>query len=284
MAGFATAGVLAAAIEAGQWLPIQARKAPSASFITVAGRWADLSMASGNPPANYYAVSPLTASTLDRFRGIFHGDRVAPAKKHLLECSLTTPTSGLVGAYKLLDYLLFYSFIDLEDTDDQVMDNTVELDRYTDGEDVQAMLVVLNQTTSGGSFTYDYIDDQGVSRTSPVIFTDTTSVGAGSILTSAPGTVAGLGPFLPMTGAARGHRRVTAFRNLTPTGGLAALVLVKKLAELAVREVNSTSESVFAGPGVPVDFHDDAFLGLIANCSASIASGTLMVDGLTAWN
>jgi hypothetical protein len=285
MPGLRTTGDWNRAIEAGQWLPFGSRKAPSASFISTAGRWVDLSMAGGSPPANYYATTPLLAATLDKYRGIFHGDDKLPSYKQLAEITLQTPTAGLIGAYKLLDYLLYYPFIDLEDTDDQVMDNAVQLPRYSDGANVQAMLVVTNQTTSGGSFTFDYEDQDGNSQTSPTIFTDTTSAGAGVLATSAPGTVAGLGPFMPLIGGDTGIRRITAFRNLTPTGGLASLVLVRKLADLAIREVGSPSEFIFGGPGTkPPRITDGAFLGMIANCSASIASGLLLTDGIITWN
>lgn len=266
----------------GKLLPFSGRKVPSQA--SVAGRWVDLSMAGGNPPANYYAASPLVAAVLDPFRGIYHGDSKAPASKFLAEMSLCTPTAGLVGRYMLLDYVLYYPFVDLEDADDQTMDNTVTLPRYADGDGVMVMAVAVAPTTGGGSFTFDYIDNADQARTSPVIFTDTTVVNIASLVSSAPGTVAGLGPFLPLTGDSRGVKRITAFRNLTPTGGLAALVLVKPAAELAVREINSPSEYVWGGPGVhPPRIEDGAFHGLIMNCAATVAAGLLAIDGLTTW-
>jgi hypothetical protein len=283
VSGYRTVGEWARAVERGQYHVLAARKVPSQA--SVAGRWVDLSMAAGNPPANYYASSPLVAATFDTYRGIFHGDAKAPATKHLAELCLQTATAGLVGAYKALDYLLYYPFLDLEDLDDQVLDNTVTLPRYADGDGVMVMAVCVAPTTQGGSFSVDYVDAAGQARTSPVIFTDTTAVNIASVLTNGPGSVAGSGPFLPLAGNSAGVRRITAFRNIAPSGGLAALVLVKPLAEHAIREINSPSEAVWGGPGTaPPAIEDGAFLGLITNCTASVAAGTLAVDGLVTWN
>lgn len=282
-AGYRTTAEWARAAHNGAVLYSTARKVPSQPSSN--GRWVDLSMTPGNPPPNYYASAPLAAAVLDPFRGIYHGDNKAPAKKHLAEITLQTPNSGIVGPYKLLDYVLYYPFIDLDDADEQVFDNTVTLPRYTDGAGLQVIAVTVAPTTAGGSFTFDYVDDQGVSRTTPTIFTDTTISNIASLTTFAPGTVAGNGPFLPLNSASKGVRRITAFRNLTPSGGLTALVLVRPLANLAIREVNSPSEYVFAGPGVtPPQIVDGAYLNLIVYGPTNVQSSNLTVDLLTTWD
>lgn len=281
--GYRTTAEWARAAHNGQCLYSTARKVPSQA--SVSGRWVDLSMAGGNPPPNYYASSPLVAAVLEPFRGIFHGDAKSPAKKHVVECCLQTPTAALVGAYKLLDYVLYYPFVDLDDLDTQVFDNAVTLPRYTDGAGLNVLAVCVAPTTTAGSFTFTYVDEQDVERTSPVIFTDTTAVNIASVLTSSPGTVAAQGPFLPLHSASAGVRRITGFQNLTLSGGLVSLVLVRKLADLAIREINSPSEAVFGGPGVmPPRIVDGAYLHLLANCLGSVAAGTLTVDLLTTWN
>lgn len=280
---FGNVGALADAFDAGQAHTAFLRKVPSQA--TVARWWADLSMAAGNPVPNYYASSPLAAATLDPFRGIFHGDAKAPATKHLHGWDLTTPTAGLVGQYRLLDYLLYYPFVDLDDGDAQVMDNTVALPRYSDGDGVMAMLVAVAPTTGGGSFTFDYINSQGVARTSPVISCSVASAGISSIVTSQPASVAAIGPFLPLASGDTGVRRITGWQNLVVNGGLAALVLVKPLAQHTVFEINTTSEKTYGtddrwGPQVV----DGAYLNMIVNCAASIAAGTLAGRLTFAWN
>ena len=63
------------------------------------------------------------------------------------------------------------------------------------------------------------------------------------------------------------------------------MVLVRKLADLAVREINSPSEFVFGGPGTaPPHIVDGAYLGLVVNGASSVAAAQLAVDLLTTWN
>lgn len=281
--GYRTTAEWARAAHNGATLYSSARKVPAQASQN--NRWVDLSMTAGNPPPNYYASAPLVAATLDGVRGIHHGDAKAPAKKHLAEIALQTPSSALVGQYKLLDYLLYYPFVDLDDADEQLCDNTVPLPRYTDGCGVQVMAVCVAPTTQGGSFVFDYVDDRGVTRTSPTIFTDTTAVNITNIATSGVGNVGANGPFLPLNSASDGVRQITAFRNLTPSGGLIALVLVTKLADMAIREISSPSEYVFGGPGTkPPRIVDGAYLGLVVNGASSVAAAQLAVDLLTTWN
>lgn len=251
------------------------RKVPSQA--SVAGWWVDLSMAAGNPLPNYYASSPLVAATLDGDRGVFHGDDKAPGTMHICDTGLITPTAGLVGAYKVLDYLLYYPFVDGDDTDTQVMDNTVTLPRYADGDGVQVMAVAVAPTTGSGQFTFDYINQAGVAKTSPVQFCSTTSASIASLATTQP-AVAGAppGPFLTLAAGDTGVRQITSTVNLVPNGGLLSLVLVKPLVDHVVREINTASEVSYvnARPGPPI-VQDGAYLNLIMNCAASVAAGTL---------
>lgn len=83
--------------------------------------------------------------------------------------ALATPTAGLVGAYKLLDYVAYYPFVDGDSTNKQAMDNAVTLPRYTNGDGVLAMMVATAPTTGAGVFTYSYVDSDGNPQTSPTI-------------------------------------------------------------------------------------------------------------------
>jgi hypothetical protein len=279
--GYRTTAEWARAAHNGATLYSTARKIPSQA--SIGGRWVDLSMAAGNPPPNYYASAPLVAATLESFRGVYHGDSKTPARKHLAEMTLQTPSSALLGQYMLLDYLLYYPFVDLDDADEQIMDNTISLPRYTDGSGVMVMAVAVAPTTAGGAFTFDYIDDQGVARTTPTIYTDLSSVSIASIATCGV-SVSAQGPFVLLHSASTGVRRITAFRNLAASGGLVSLVLVKPVAKAVVREANSPSEAVFGGPGVrPPRIMDGAYLNLIVNCAASVAAASVTVDLLTTW-
>lgn len=283
MSGFANVRALVDAMVAGQVHKAHFRKVPSQA--SVAGQWVDLSMAAGNPQPNYYASTPQTAAVLDGFRGIFHGDAKAPASKHLVELALCSPTAGLVGAFHLLDYLLYYPFCDFDDTTQQDMDNTTTLPRYTSGEGVRAMMVTLAPTTGGGSFTYSYIDSKGVSRTSPTIFCNTATDSIATVPTSRQGAAPAGTLFLPMDPLSTGIQQITSLQMLVPNGGLCAIVLVKPIATATIREINTADERsyVYELPSAP-RIYDGAYLNLIVNCAASVAAGILVGRATFVWN
>lgn len=251
------------------------RKVPAASVVTVANWWHDLSGVSGNPLPNYYASAPATAAVLDDFKGIFHGDDKSPAEMYLTKIGLMTPTAALLGQYKLLDYLLYYPFIDGDDTDTQLMDNTVTLPRYADIGG-RVMAVCQAPTTGGGTFTYSYLNQAGVEKTSPTIGYSTTASNIGNLVTTQPAVAQSGYPFLPMAEGDTSVKAITSVTNLSPAGGLIGFVIVQDLATLAIREINAAAEMEFISsrPGMP-RIYDGAYLNLIMNCAATIASSTL---------
>lgn len=282
MPGFATIREYVDAQENGQVHFCSIRKVPSQA--STARWWVDLSMAAGNPLPNYYASTPLEAAVLEAQRGIWHGADKSPSTKHLTEWGLMSPTTGLVGQYSLLDYLLYYPFVDLDDTDAQVLDNTVTLPRYETGEGVRAMLVCVAPTTGGGAFTFDYIDQDGNAKTSPAQSLPTTASTIAQLLRQ-PATASADGPFLKVASGTTGIRRVTSWTNSTPGGGLAALVLVKPLADLAIYEISNMNEVEYVSRRAgPPRIYDGAYLNMIMNCSATVAAGLLAGYMKFAWN
>lgn len=292
MPGFANMAEYAESYERGQRRFFDFRKAPSATQASVAGWWYDLSMIGGYPPPQYYAGAPLEATVLEyqdtgnnRYYGIFHGDNISPAKLFLRRMLLTTPTAGFVGAYKLLDYLLFYANVEGDELAEQVFDNTATLPRFADGAGVMAMAVCQAPTTGSGSFTFNYINQDGVAKTSPTQFCGTTGATTPLLVTSQPATAAGRGPFLQLAGGDTGIRSITGLTMLVANGGLMSIVLVKPLAEFCIDEINTPREREFAVHGMqPVEVHDDAYLGLICNTAATVASGLLRGYGEFVWN
>lgn len=280
--GFRSVAEIVEAVRGGKVHTAHVRKVPSQA--STAGHWVDLSMAAGNPPPNYYAAVPLEAVTLDGFRGIFHGDDVGGAKR-LINLALMSTSGNAAGAYWLLDYLLFYPFADLDDTSPQAMTNDVELPRYADGDGVRAMLVCLAPTVGGGSFTYDYVNQDGAARTSPVIACNTTAANIATIVTSQQ-AVSGAGSlFLPMQSGDTGIRRITGITMIAPAGGLAAIVLVRPLAEMTVREINVPEERslVHERTALP-EILDGAYLGLAVNCAGTVAGIGIVGRFTFAWD
>lgn len=282
MSGFRNVGDYAAAEEAGRTHVCSIRKVPSQA--TVAGWWCDLSMAAGNPKPNYYASSPLIAATLDSYDGIFHGPNQSPASKHLTHLGLMSPTAGFVGQLMLLDYVLFLPFIDGDSLDEQAMDNTVTLPRYATGDGVQLMAVNVAPTTGAGRFVVSYVDSDGNPQVTPSQICSTTAGNIASITTSQQAT-GGTGPFLTLASGSRGVRSVTSVTFTVANGGLMALVLVKPIADIAIREINTMTEMEFVSrrPGAP-RIEDGAYLNLIANTAATVAAGTLTGYARFAWS
>lgn len=282
MGGFNYVGALAEAPNEGRSHFCGFRKVPSQT--TVAGNWFDLSMAAGNPKPNYYASSPLVAARLDGFDGLFHGSDKSPQTKHLTNWLLMSPTAAFVGQYKLLDYLLYYPFIDGDAAGEtQTLDNTVTLNRSTDGVNVQVMAVAVAPTTGAGTFTFDYVDANDVPQTSGVITTNATAANIGTIVTSEQAQASGGRAFLPLQGT--GIKRITAVNVISAFGGLVSLVLVKPIADSAIREINTAKElNFFRDAPILPRIEDGAYLNMIVNPAGTLAAGTLAGSMNFAWS
>lgn len=272
MAGFRSIGAIADAYAEGRSHFCSIRKTFS-GVGSVAGWWFDLSTMPGSPVANYYASNPLKAKNLVAARGIWHGPSQAPATKYLHTLELITSGTHIIGTpYKLCDYLLYYPFIDADSTDEQLLDNTTaQLTRFVDGDGVQVM-AVLGASTSGsvGSFTFDYVNQDGVLRTSP---TQSTGAGLGNTGNIYPSIT--YGPFLFLAAGDTGVRSIVSITFITPPGGLFTLTLVKPLVDLSARELNNPVEFVGGRDRPLVEIADDAYLNLIFRTTNTATSATL---------
>lgn len=275
MPGFRNYGEVAAAIDAGRVHTAHFRKIPSQA--STANAWVDLSMASGQPVPNFYAGAPLAATPLVGFKGIFHGDAKAPAKKFVFDVLAGTPTAAMLGHYRLMDYLTFYAAIDGDAAGDvQDMDNTIPLPRYESGVGVRAMMVATSPMTGGGSFTYSYTNQDGVLRVSPTIPFNTVATPIASVPTGNPAIASMGGLFLPMVDGDTGTRSIVSTTIISPAGGLIAIALVRPLLSFALREINAPfEEEFFTEMPKRAVVEDGAYLGLAVCCAGSVAAGTL---------
>lgn len=259
------------------------RKVPSQT--STANIWADLSMAAGNPPPNYYVGSELTATVFEGHRGIFHGYDKSPANKYLVELGLTSPTAGFVGQYKLMDYVLFYPFVDMDSADEQVMDNTTTLPRYTDGAGLLVMAVAVTPSVGGGTFTFTYYNQDGILKTSPTQTCNTAAVNIASLITSQSAVVVNHGPFLRLADGDTGVRSIVSLTNAVLNGGLIALVLVKPICDSTILEINTTRELSFPQlNATPQRVVDGAYLNLIVLPAGTVAAGLLLGQAKFIWN
>lgn len=244
-----------------------------------ANAWMDLSMAAGSPPAQYYASSPLEAATLQAKKGMYHGGAVAPEQLFLSDLLLCSPAGGMCGVYYLLDFLLYYPFIVLDDLDTQTLDNTVTLPRYADGDGVMAMLVTQAPTGGAERLTFEYVDQDGATQTSPVITLDGTTVPIASIPTNRAGASnTDSGPFMRVASGTRGIRQVNSVQVTVGGGGLVALVLVKPILRMALPEANTPAEvELISERAVLPPIHDDAHLQMIVRMPSALGAGGAMI-------
>ena len=138
------------------------------------------------------------------------------------------------------------------------------------------MAVCQAPTTGGGTFTYTYLNQDGVEHTSPTIGYSTAASNIGNLVTSQPAVALSGSPFLPMAEGDTSVLQINAVQNISPAGGLICFVIVQDLATLAIREINAAVEMEFISsrPGMP-RIYDGAYLNYIMNCATTIASTTL---------
>lgn len=288
--GFANVGAVVDAELAGQVKYTFWRKAPA--VVTVAGAWFDYSMAPGNPAPQYYAAAPLVAQTMSRSGdgGIQHGGNVSPSAKYLRKITAMAVTAaGVPQRLYLLDYLMFYPFVDMGTPDEQSMDNTQTLPRYTDGDGVKLMAVlVAPHGLVGDTFFVTYTNQDGTAGRVTPLHTMTTAVTVnGTILTTQTAGAGRFGPFMALQQGDTGIRSVEAVQCTNGTDvGLFTLVLVRPLAEMTVREITAPVEKDFAleaGMKLPV-IEDDAYLNFISCPNGSITGIPLQGDATFIWD
>lgn len=255
--------------------------------VTVSGYWFDLSMSPGNPVPQYYigAVGTATQMKQSTDGGLWHGANVSPKTKYLRQITTrSTSATSLPINMMLLDYLMFYSFIDEGITDEQLLINSVSLPRYTDGNGVQVMAVSLASRTGGKQFIINYTNSNGVSgRISKPVIQNAITIN-GNIVTSSPASNLTSGMFIPLQDGDTGVRSIESVTMLGGDVGLFALVLVKPLVQITVRELTTVYEKDFLLlGGIIPKIEDDAFLGFITQPTGSMAGIGVFGDLKVIW-
>lgn len=251
------------------------------STATTAGLFYDFTMYPGHPVTNFYASTPLVAATLPAREGIQLGQNQSPKAKYVKS---VTAYSTVAANFVLLDYILYYPFIDGDSTDEQLLDNTVTLPRYSDGRGVKAMLVAQGTYTGNVFYSINYTNQDGVSgRISQRCLTNTWG---GSSCVVSSGIAAGqYGWHIPLCEGDTGIRSIESLTFEAPNGGILSIVLVADLGTFQIREANTPSEKDFLidqGLGMPV-IQDGAYVGFIGSGAASIASQAFVGNIQSIW-
>lgn len=272
---------LVQAEEDGKELRYTWRKTPSQ--VTTAGLWFDLSMSPGRPVPKYWFDAPPGIAKQVSYSadgGLEHGGGVAPSEKYLrLTTGIATAATALPLTMILCDYLLYYPSIDDSNLDEQILDNSVGLSRYTDGEGVMAIAVSVAGRTGGSSFYFTYTNQDGVSGRVSQTVTENSAAALGTIVTAATATNGGVGPFIGLQGGDSGIRSIDSVFMLSADVGLFTLILVKPLGTSAIREITAPVEKdYFLEAGVIPRIYDDAYLSFLCLPLGTLAATALMGD------
>lgn len=295
---FTNVSAWAAAPDAGQHHITTFRKAV-ASAATVANDFIDYTYFAGNPPANFYASSPAVAAVVEAKMGfnIPIRDQFIKSLTVMSAASSATNTTNQNQRLCLADYLLYYPFIDTDAIDEeQIMDNTVTLPRYATDTRVQMMCVGQSASSTVGTFTVKYTNQDGVAdRISQVSYTKVIS-GGGTIVSSSNNAVTGSHPFIGLQAGDSGVRSVESVTFSGAGGGLMAIVLVKPLFHFySTQECRRTTTGNLESYGAASQFESitqvptreiksGAVLGIIGLGNAgSLASSVLVGTLETIW-
>ena len=287
MTAFRSFAELIDAEEAGRGTLFGWRKAPTQA--TGSGIWFDLSMSPGNPVPNFYAAAPLVSKVLAQSTdgGLFHGATPGGTyTKHLRRImAMTVTTTAVPLPCILLDYLMYYPFVDMSVTDAQAMTVGDALPRYPTGVGVQIMAVEVASQIGGVSFFVTYTNSDGVAgRTSQTVTCNTQTVN-GTIISTAPATLGCAGPFIPLQAGDSGVRSIESCTFITGDVGLITLVLVKPLASFSIFDISAPSERDMILDGVQLpEIKADAYLNLICYPSGTLASSQIMGTIETVFN
>lgn len=298
MAGFKTIGEVVDAELNGNVRNYFFRK--TSGVTTTIGIWYDLSMSGGNPtPKYWFDAAPLTAKAIYQSTdgGFFHGANVSPSTKYLrsLTVTATTGSSLVVSPMNavLLDYILYYPTIGEDTTDEQLMDNTVTLPRYTDGKGVQMMAVTVGLRTGGQTFSVKYTNQDGVAGKISGTCTQNAAAYIGSITNSDRAVSGSSSWMIPL---ADGDSGVRAVESVTMNGvdvGLFSIILVKPIAQICIRENQNTAAGVTAPPNekdflipttdLPI-IQDNAYLNFIVLPQAGLSNTVIGGYSKVIWN
>ncbi len=287
MSGFRTIGEVVDAELSGKVRDYIWRKTPSQA--TTTGVWFDLSMSPGMPvPKYWFDAAPLTARQITQSAdgGLYHGPDVSPSEKYLRK--ITTMASAVTALPMnaiLCDYLLYYPTVDDGTTDEQVMDNTATLPRYTNDRGIQMIAVTTGARTGGQTFSVKYTNQDGVSgRVSPLVIQNTATT-LGSITTSQTAANRSGNPFIPLQEGDTGVRFIESVTMTNVDTGIFSLILVKPLVQTCFREVTVPYEKDFLVPTTDlVKIEDNAFLNFLTLPLGTLAATVLRGDIKVIWN
>lgn len=258
------------------------RKIPSQA--TTARVWFDLSMSPWNPVPQYYAASPMIGQVMRQSDQwwFFHRGDVSPKWKYLAKSTLIATSANAVWPFILADYLYYYPFVDEWSTDEQPVDNSNPMTRYTDWAGVQIMAVSVAWRTWGARFTVKYTNQDWVEwRITPIHITNNAAANGSIITTQTTGTTTGnrTSPFLTLQWNDTWVRKIESITMLNADVWLFSLVLVKPLVNTCIVWIDAPVEVEYLRDrSTIVEIKPDAFLSFITLPAGSLSWVSLIWD------
>jgi len=258
------------------------RKIPSQ--VTSAWVWFDLSMSPWNPVPQYYAASPMVWQVLRQSDQwwFFHRWDVSPKWKYLAKSMIMATSANAVWPFILADYLYYYPFVDEGSTDEQLVDNSNPMTRYTDGAWVQIMSVSVAWRTGDARFQVKYTNQAWVTwRVTPIHITNSAAANGSIISSQQTGTTTWnrTSPFLTLQWNDTGVRKIESVTMLNADVWLFSLVLVKPLITTCIVWIDAPVEVEYLrDKSTIVEIKNDAYLSFITLPSGSLSWVSLIWD------
>jgi len=268
-----------------------------ASAATSANDFIDYTYYAGNPVANFYASSPLESAYVEANRGI-NLPNIGKSQFIKDVCTMTaassaTGTSNQNQRLMLADYLMYYPFVDTDavgEQQDMVQTNPLP-SRYPQGG--QIMCVAQSASSTNGTFTLSYTNQDGVAGRTTVATNTKVVAGGGILLTSTNGAATNSLPFLSLQAGDSSAISVESCTFTAAGGGLMAIVIVKPILDTqATQECRRTTTGSLDSYGaathmealihIPVyEVKPSAILGFISLGNAGSLASSILTGVLT---
>ena len=254
-----------------------------------AGQWSDCASTTGTPIYQAYVSAQKTSTPLINTGnlGIYTGPELAlPQAKYLLSYNFVAGGSGAPASGILCDYLMFYPFIDCDDTNVQDMAQADSLPRYTNGEGVFCFVVtqVPNVAGSSAAMTMEYQDHEENLQTTTVRLLGNTTIGVlmNTSEVGKSGALSNRSPFVDYGAPVKGIKSIKNVKLDVPLGGFACLVLAKPLHMFPIWEQGTFNEKVFLQQtGTLPKIENGAHLNLLFNLAGGAGGLQPMLGNFT---
>ena len=275
-----------AAHDDGRWHVQRVLKNAGVSHIN----WADATFASGQPAydARVGVAGRFTPCVAQGNDAVFFPPVPFGMERKLVAIDARVAQSAYRGPVSLylFDLVGYYPMIDGDSTDEQLMDNTLPLPRYTGGEGVHAVIVNhIAPAQQSGVAVLNYTDSKGVDRTATI---GVANNGVGLVCSGVrPSASADMGPVsLSLASGTSGIRKINSITYSTPPSGLHAIYLIKPFATMTLGDNGVVGEKQFFiqnGTSMPL-IPDGAWLSWFDRIAGSTATTTTFFGQFTfAW-